>query len=737
MEDALPRFFRIRLNVSGRLLRELDSRRSEFIRNLPAAAITVVSGSMAWLVWQFLSPSTGLLYISIIGIATTLVLFLARAYLMAGIALSALVVTVAVCAATASYFVASDQVQFRYGSGGGETYFEFPSRISALDSIINLLAGARTIRIIQCGGTRVAKLPSLPFEPIFAEKDRFYGPYAFRRFPPLELEGVGLTLETQTGQASLAQLGNKHSTGIEFGYSDQKRAAVPLTQLFPRSEACLDGNVPLLPILETLPWNPEDVESLIRATAKVEYLRDLYAKGVVTIDDLHRLRLGEGDEPYKTLFDFVIGAFGHQMLSGNVLSEARADIINQMCATLNRDPAAFTGPFSSLASNLMLQIAAELGDHYSVAYPSCHVPSDTIQEVTSGAASFPWLETFRKCVDTATSIAECLNRDDVASNEQCGDGKCSNSSGRPASQERLFNIYDHLFSKVVATKDNKLVDIASIQPSECPELRDPRESTHFVNEWRALASKVITEPFKCTSPEWRQQYTESRHTYASALSCALKRGVANGATLEDADALFETIVQLRCDGMVDVHRTKIPDDVYETAANLEQEILKLRRYSEIVGQSRIDGAVSALQLFVKIRDDVCGKRDLRLCAEEFGRPENLQAFLDRISRMLGLSSLAGSNEAETFDGFAKIDNLLINIGLCDLLQDEETARKTNHKREEFCDAHGLRRYRLIGSVPVGRSTERFVDGPYGGVSYFYNMNRGDGMHGIKVPVDHF
>jgi hypothetical protein len=108
---------------------------------------------------------------------------------------------------------------------------------------------------------------------------------------------------------------------------------------------------------------------------------------------------------------------------------------------------------------------------------------------------------------------------------------------------------------------------------------------------------------------------------------------------------------------------------------------------------------------------------------DFSKRENRQALLDELAQGFNLSvltagfnfsSLSEGNEAGGFDELAKMDDFLINIGLCDLLRD--VAKTTKRKREEFYDQYGLRRCRLVGSLKVGHSNRRDVETPQSSAS---------------------
>jgi hypothetical protein len=72
--------------------------------------------------------------------------------------------------------------------------------------------------------------------------------------------------------------------------------------------------------------------------------------------------------------------------------------------------------------------------------------------------------------------------------------------------------------------------------------------------------------------------------------------------------------------------------------------------------------------------------------------------------------------------------------ICDLLQDNEFAGRAGYSRDEFCDDHGLHRYRLIGSPELGRSLSRSEgDDDASRRTYSYRMNKTEKEFMINVP----
>src|SRR5262245_28606771 len=75
--------------------------------------------------------------------------------------------------------------------------------------------------------------------------------------------------------------------------------------------------------------------------------------------------------------------------------------------------------------------------------------------------------------------------------------------------------------------------------------------------------------------------------------------------------------------------------------------------------------------------------------------------------------------ADMFNGIAKINNVILNMALCDLLQDDKIQRAVGHVRDEFCDARGLKRYRLVVSRELAYASRRALEGAEEGTAYLY------------------
>ena len=232
-----------------------------------------IPACIAYLLREFFEPFSGwsvfALFCTIIIVGTAA----ARFYRAAALASLAFVIFITALSLSASYLIASDQYRLRYRTVDGASYLEFPKQFA----LIKLIAGDRLITVGKCDATNVAMLPLLPFKPLFRENN-IIDKTGFRRLPDLQFENVRLNIEVSIDHISTSS-GKPHgSFGFGFGFSSTSHATIPITWIFPRSMNCQQDHVPLIPILEVLPWNPNDVNSLVEAVIRVDQIRQDYPR---------------------------------------------------------------------------------------------------------------------------------------------------------------------------------------------------------------------------------------------------------------------------------------------------------------------------------------------------------------------------------------------------------------------------------------------------------------------------
>ncbi len=380
---------------------------------------SAATGGFTYLLWDY--PKLGS-FLSFIIIGWLLFIFCivwTRFKLWAIPAILLLMTIVPINFFSASHYIASDQFRLRYRSVEGVRYFEFPSRWKLLTQFAKGQKDKELIEITNCGDSQqtVATLPLLPLASL---QDPLRSPFTFRRLPSLKIETFDFSIHVASG-SSFETDGHKHSISAQFSFpSSDPVISIPVTAIFPRSTKCIVNGVPLLPILEQLPWDSDDTDSLIEAVTRSEQLRKLYRDdqvlSVKVANDLQRNFAHTNS--YKALFDFVFYSVAFQSLQGNVLSVVRARIGDKLCSIASTQARAFNGPFSSLPEQFQKTIVGELGSRYLLAYPSCHMSNDRLemfQHLVGGEApNLPSYVTFRDCLETSASVEKCLGQDDLA-----------------------------------------------------------------------------------------------------------------------------------------------------------------------------------------------------------------------------------------------------------------------------------------------------------------------------------
>ena len=454
---------------------------------------------------DFLGPRSIWFWLAIANAVFIVGLFKSKYYLTAALAFAALFAFVPIISLSASIYIASDQYRLRYRTVDKIAYLEFPGHIGVSRSIAAFRSAPQVIEIVDvCGEPKVAKLPLLAYKPIFPQKGILDAPFAFRRFPNLQVERFELNILASVGTATQPGGEAKRSAGLGLGFRPDEPAEISLTDVFPRSVDCIDKQgVPLLPILEIMPWNPNDPNSLIKAFARTKELRRIYPNEILSFERLSELRLPDDSGQYKALFDFVIYFLEYQAFSGNAFADIRADYGNKLCVLMEGRQDAFRGPFAVFKNNFFRQIVAEYGPHYRTVYPACDVPDTLLrnyQSVKERRDPLPYMTTFRSCLATAGSIKECLAKDDAPIDESnCADNSCL---AKPP-EVTLFELYDSRFAEIVANDNNALVETKTIGPDKCPRLRDREEDGAFILWWLHHANLILSKPVMCSSPTWQ------------------------------------------------------------------------------------------------------------------------------------------------------------------------------------------------------------------------------------------
>jgi hypothetical protein len=512
----------------------------EGFRNFFSQSVLAVLG---WISWNFFQPVTLNFSVAATCIALSSILVWSRWYRSAAVICVALVGYCLILSFTATYILATDQQRIRYGQVGGVSYLEVPSHSPIIDLIPSKLIRPRLISVISCGGMKVAKLPLLPFTATKADRMLFDSPLQFRRLPPLSYEGLQAYIATSVGDSD----GRK-----EIGFAASFRRisdSINLTSIFPRSILCMDNSVPLIPVMEILPWNPDQTNQLVATVAKVFSLRDLYLmRGTIAPQFIRTLSLDNDESSYKSLLDFTTNSLVFVMLQGNLLAESRADIRNRLCITIESNPSAFSGPFSSLSKLIKREIAYSVGRTFRSIYPACHIDDDIFNEIDSlptRVQEIPnWITAMSNCSRSQTpgELLSCVNGSAFyhLKDENCEASYCGAALTGVISPEDEVRFYEKPIESRVVSQEGRLIEPPTLDSVECPTLRDSYEDLYLLN-WRAAqAWSIWDKPAECTSPEWQSRFIQSKEARKAALRCARqKKGLNVMVTDADADMVYD------------------------------------------------------------------------------------------------------------------------------------------------------------------------------------------------------
>jgi hypothetical protein len=672
---------------------------------------------------QFFEPFSSWFWIALLCTIIIFVLIGSKYYLASTLTLLAFAIFIVTLSFSASYQIASDQFRLRYRTTAGASYFEFPEQLHFLKSI----AGNRLISIAKCDATKVAVLPLLPYEPLFLE-NRFIDRLGFRRLPNLQFENVSLNVGASIGHRSV---------GIELGFSSTDQATIPLTWIFPRSMNCKQNNVPLIPILEVLPWNPDDVGALVEATIRVDQIRTNYPDHSMSLDKLRSIHMNN-DGTYGPLLDVFVYSMLYQMFQGNVFAQMRAHVADTLCRVVGSHPSAFSGPFGALPENFSRRLVAQLKSKVRLVAPACNVSEDLVQayekSTSTNGPALPFDATFKDCMQSTMSMAQCLAKDDMPKPKPPCEGLACNIPSPPAiPDEMLLEDYDlRVFGALVATKQNRLLSVSSLKPSECPNLRDEQENKYFIDWWIDYSNSIAEKPVECASAAWQAEYNRRRTELDDALSCASKKNIRGARYERTGPYLIDVIYTTKCTRTVNIDENAIIAQFSDFFDQIDDLILRINRYRDIIGDSESQSLIRALHLFATMKQNVCGARRFKACIAESRQSYGLLA--GKIVDFLGLSNV-GDDQRALIDALTKLDNVMIKMAICDALQDEELSKRTGYDRADYCDSHDLRTYRMFGSLPVGHSMQRGNDERDPGVGYFFDSNGTNKGWGIRKFLD--
>jgi hypothetical protein len=690
--------------ILGRIYRivqeQLTNPFVEELRNLVSWFILAVP---LWLLRGFFQPLTLNFWVAATYLAISWFLVRTRSFRYAGAAsLAACLALVGYCSflsLTATYILATDQDRIRYGQVSGVSYLEIPSTFPIIDRLPPELIRPRLISVISCGGVKVAKLPLLPFTPTKADRTLPASPLQFRRLPLLSYDGLEASIETSVGK-------NDGQKGIGFSVSFVHIfRSINLTNLFPRSISCMDNSIPLIPIMEILPWDPDHTNQLISAVAKVYTLRDVYLHGTATPQIIRTISLHNDESSYNSLLDFTSDSLMFEMLQGNLLAESRADIRNRLCITIKRDQSAFSGPFASLSKMMKRSLAYAAARTFKSIYPACDIEDEVFSQIDSlplNAQEFPnWVTAMSNCSrsQTASDLLSCLGNSPFyhRKDENCEAAHCGAALTGVVSSEDEVRSYEKPFDGRVVSGDGHLIEPSTLDPVECPTLRDAYEDSYLLN-WRgARAWSIWDKPAQCMSPEWQSRFLQSKEDHKSELRCARQKGFG-APTDDDVDRLYDLTRAAYCSPSFDKLATSpLVASLFELFDHSAEFKAELMNYADWIDPRRIEEMVDSLTQIENVKTSLCGNGTTQQCLAFWGSDSDnrLAEMLNQLLGHIRADTDSSTKMRATFDALSRSDNFIVKIAICDLLARSDISQKIGVSREAFCRSHGLSRYMAV------------------------------------------
>jgi hypothetical protein len=300
-------------------------------------------------------------------------------------------------------------------------------------------------------------------------------------------------------------------------------------------------------------------------------------------------------------------------------------------------------------------------------------------------------------------------------------GSTQISAVGPGSEQTYFNLLDKAFEEIVVNADGKYIKINQIDPKECPTLQDVFEERQYVSSWQQTSAKILLEPFACSSPEWNERYRRAQSTYEDAAACAASKHLFDGDSKADQSNSFDTFKKIRCDyrdptvfGPVLKDQFARAAEFYDKTHGFETIVSKFLEYESIAGSDSVNELSGA---FLQIREAIrffCGDDLLQHCAE---RDDDPNREVPKISDWLSQWDLSLLRDEKLdlpgfYTGLKRLNNHIINLGLCDLSADQTVSEKLKMSSEEVCADLGLSRYRLLRIKSVNVSRETWVNNDF-------------------------
>jgi hypothetical protein len=699
--------------VSGDKVRKILSDRGISL------AAQFVLASLAWLFSEFFAPSTASFWLALVFVVLSIGLIWYRHYFWATGIVAILIAYMTVLATHATYVLATDQSHTRLRTVDGISFLEVPASSHLYALLSSGTFDQKVISINSCGGLAVAKLPLLPYARIRVEGTPFHSPVAFRRLPMLAHKTLMAYVETVTGKSDANE-----KTGLGFRFSADGSVQAPLTDLFPRTFACAESSIPLIPVLEFLPWHPDQPARLISAVSKVLSFRSSYLHSQLTLEAIRALDMGSAEDDYKLLLDFVFNSLIFRMLEGNLFAEAKADILDRLCVLVESSPVAFSGPFAPMKELMYKELARSYGRKYKLAYPACHIEDSTfaqIEEEEQVQSDNSLIAAMQKCESAKAPRELRLCMEDQRAHQpkenNCDVTFCGTPISGKISDESAIRFYEKRFDDYVVS-DGRLVSLKELESASCPKLQDTAEDLHMLvwRERRALA--ILNQPYKCSSNDWSDSYARQKASRIATLQCARQKGISVKLTDEESNNLFDFFYQIRCENVPAGALKNALLELLEMPKGATEFIQSVNDYVQWIGQERADEILKAATMIANLMQTLCGDREPHRCVADYGEQELLARYSKAVENLIGpiQESSDGDTKLKAFiETLARRNNMIINIAICDLLADRDISEKLQMSRDEFCRSHRLSRYQVIAPRSPGKSFERSFPLPGGTV----------------------
>jgi hypothetical protein len=689
---------RIRLLIpkGRRMLRfkeALVSKTAKRIRDVISKSLgALATAAVSYLFLDFLSPFS-LLFALVLALAVlTVVLFLKSRFGLASLVLLTIATTLGTTSATANYFIASDQKGLRLRTTDHGTYLEFPKSAALILNVVKRFSPDQLIEVSSCAGKSIAQLPLLPVLPIKLGTDDPQALFEYRRLPNISIKEIELTVDAAVkirgpGESELsAGLGERSGNG-----------GGDVALLFPRTVGCYAAKIPLLAALEMLPWTPNAVGDVVEAAARIMAFRKSYLLKEIDLEETEILT-GSPGEP-GAILEFIRLFVVSRMLSGSVLLEAKARLIDKMCVLLKENSDTFVGPFSQFRDNLYVELAYEYGPNSRAAFRTCEISDEHIRvgmefrKVEANAAMGSDAE-FEKCLeDKPDQPSECFKPETMR--PRCIGTSCDREPSNLVSQRDIFTKEDARFKQVVVAKSGNLTRISRMNPLACPNLRDRFENDHFVDWWQDEAHRMATEKSDCASADWKSRFDRAKRIYSVMDACR--------STPSDwpSDLYFDFLYELACEPEARQGSSGMSRSIFIKAVDdLEVNLARLVKFRTFLGGEVYDDVISAFDQFLQLRIAACGDLKAEACFQKYSSLDDLSSLMEMVAEkfMAGWKLKENFDARETFEHLSESPNIIISMMLCDILRsDEKAGAYFGVDPVRFCRDRDLDRFRMLAS----------------------------------------